>query len=78
MAEEESVKLVCPYCNSKKISSDEEYRFCCVFKHGEKTLEDLEPKVIMDNLIRISIPFICENCGKEFHVVYKISEIVKG
>jgi len=70
-------KIACPYCNSERVISIDEYRFCCIFKHGEKTLKDLDPKIIKNMLEKLEIEFDCEDCGKTFYVVYEITQIKK-
>lgn len=69
--------LKCPNCGSRKILSDEEYRFCCIFKHGDKTLDELPDYVIKGQLLTLKIEFYCEDCGTYFYVVYKPTEIKK-
>jgi len=69
--------LACPYCNSKRILSIDEYRFCCLFEHGEKTLADLDHQTIKDNIEKLKVEFDCEDCGKSFYVIYEITKVEK-
>ena len=65
----------CPYCRSKRIECNEEYRFCCIFEHGEKTLDELPTIIVRESLLTLKIPFTCRDCGKYFYLVYKPVEI---
>lgn len=62
--------LRCPYCGSRRIESSDEYRFCCLFKHGELTLEQLEDWAIK-LLEKVEVEFECRDCERFFKVVYK-------
>jgi len=68
-------KLECPYCGSRKVLSYDEYRFCCIFGHGEKTLADLDEKTIENCIKEFEVLFECETCGRSFYVTYKLSGI---
>ena len=69
------VEIRCPYCHSKGVISDEEHRFCCLFEHGKKTLNDLSRDIVKNMIERFKIRFECVDCGREFYVIYEATEV---
>jgi len=68
--------LKCPYCGSRKIESWEEIRFCCLFGHGERTLDQLGERA--SELLKVRVWFECRECSREFYLIYKPVAIEKA
>jgi len=66
------MRVKCPYCGSRKVYPlYDEIRLCCVYSHGEETVEDIGDEPLQE----LSWEFECKNCGKTFKLVWKLSGI---